>query len=118
MDNGMMPRASDHDLLIELNIRFSSFEASNDRTWRDVNDKMSRLLLQMESKADKQDLRNLEGSIQKIEGRVQAIETSRALDNNRKETVINLGNLGIKTWTLIAGFVLFVISIVNLLRGR
>jgi len=113
-------RPTDHDLLIELNIKFTSFENATDRTWRDVNDKMSRILTQMDSKADKQTTVLLQEKIDSVEKRAQAIETDRLRESTqattKRETVINLGNMGLKTWSLIAGAIGLLITIINAVK--
>lgn len=111
-------RPSDHDLLIELNTKFSSFETASDRMWRDVNDKMSRVLLQMDEKADKQSVKFVQQSLDKLETRVTTIEADRAKETTRRETVINLGNMGMKTWSLIAGIIGLLITLLNVWKGR
>lgn len=116
MEHDTRPRPSDHDLLIELNTKFSSFETASDRMWRDVNDKMSRILIQMDEKADKQSISYIQQSIDKLEARLLTVETERAKENTKRETVINLGNMGIKTWTLIAGVIGLLITIIEALK--
>ena len=116
MEHDTRPRPSDHDLLIELNTKFSSFETASDRMWRDVNDKMSRILIQMDEKADKQSISFIQQSIDKLEARLLTVETERAKENTKRETVINLGNMGIKTWTLIAGVIGLLITIIEALK--
>lgn len=116
MEHDTRPRPSDHDLLIELNTKFSSFETASDRMWRDVNEKMSRILLQMDEKADKQSVKFLQQNIDKVEIRVLTLETDRAKENTRRETVINLGNMGIKTWSIIAGIIGLLITIISAMK--
>jgi hypothetical protein len=116
MDDTSRSRPSDHDLLIELNTKFVSFETASDRMWRDVNDKMSRILLQMDEKADKQAVKFLQQNVDKLESRVNLIEAERSKETVRRETVINLGNMGIKTWTLIAGIIGLLITVMQLLN--
>lgn len=116
MEHDTRSRPSDHDLLIELNTKFSTFETASDRMWRDVNDKMSRILIQMDEKADKQSISFIQQSIDKLEARLLTVETERAKENTKRETVINLGNMGIKTWTLIAGMIGLLITIIEALK--
>lgn len=116
MTDGNGNRASDHDLLIELNTKFTSFEAATSGIWRDINDKMSRILLQIDSKADKQAATFLQENQLKLEARVLAIETERSKEVTKRETVVNLGNMGIKTWTLIAGLIGLLITIINAIK--
>jgi len=111
-------KSSDHDLLIELNTKFTSFQAETGNVWRDINDKMSRILLQIDTKADKQALGFLQQNQEKTDARVLLLEGERTKDNVKRETVVNLGSIGVKTWTIIAGMIALGITVMNFIGDR
>lgn len=110
-------RPDDHDLLIELNTKFSSIETSQDRMWRETSDKLSRILLQMDEKADKQTVKFVEQRVEKLEERMAATEADRIRDSVRRETVVSFGNIGIKTWGVIAGILALLMGFWEAVRG-
>lgn len=107
---------NDHDLLITLNTKFESFESSFSRAFLNLEDKMSRILIQMEQKADKSDIKLIQEELKSIDGRVRVVEDKIQKDETKKELIINLGNMGLKGWTILTGFVLFIIAIINAIK--
>lgn len=121
----------DHDLLIKLNTKFDSFEKAVTSIWESLGDKMNRILVQMENKADKSDVLRLEASlvglaqrvakveslehrlevVEKMEPRIDTLERWKSESDTRKQTLINLGNINVKFW----GWFLSIASLIFML---
>ena len=108
-----MSQDNDHDLLIRLSAGFESFEKSTHRTLFEINKGIERMGVQMEQKADKSDIRLLQDNITGIDKRVTIVEGSLRDLAVRKQTVYQLGDMGVKGWTLFVGFIAIVLSLIN-----
>lgn len=102
----MQEKQNDHDLLIILHTKFEQFEKTHARFWSELNDKMTRMLHEVEKKAEKEDVKELEK-------RVIILENYDNEQRVRKQTIINLGEIGVKGWVVISGAVLFFIAVIK-----
>ena len=67
-----------------------------------LNDKVVQLMTSMSSKADKEDVQELSVLVRKFDERLTVVEKKAAEFETKKQTIINLGNMGIKGWGLIS----------------
>lgn len=104
---------SDHDLLIRLDERFSTFETSVARMLTDFNDKISRLLDHLEKKVDKSDFVAVEKKVEVIDTRVIALENDKIARDAGRQMIINIGSLGWKGWLLAAGIISLIIGLIK-----
>lgn len=104
---------SDHDLLITLSAQFHSFEQSNSRIYSDLSDKMTRMLLLVEQKADKTDMKEVVKMIEGVDRRVLSLEAERQVRDTQKNTVINLGTMGYKGIAALAGVIIFILEVIR-----
>lgn len=103
----------DHDLLIRLSAAFESFEKSTHRTLFEINKGIERMGVQMEQKADKSDIRLLQDNIRGMDTRLTAVEIDVRDMKVRKQTVIQLGEMGAKGWTMFIGAVAVILTLIN-----
>lgn len=97
----MPEQTQDHDLLIRIHTQFESFEKVNSTLHANLNDKIVTLMTNLSSKAEKEDLREIHEFVKNVDVRLAVLEKKTAEYEIKKQTVINLGNMGIKGWSLI-----------------
>lgn len=111
-----MDPVNDHDLLIRLDTKFEEFIKSHSMSFKDLNEKLLRVLNQIENKADRHDVVALMDRVEKIDERIVVLETDRMTEIAKKQTIINLGNIGAKGWAMITGAVLFILAVLQALK--
>lgn len=70
-----------------------------------LNDKVVQLMTSMSSKADKEDVQELSVLVRKFDERLTVVEKKAAEFETKKQTIINLGNMGIKGWGIVTAAV-------------
>ncbi len=115
-----MMSGNDHDLLIRISTQFETYQLMSTQQWNDLHNKMNRFLTQVESKADKKDVQQLENKMTDLFGnlskRLGDIEDRQQNENTKKQTIINLGAAGYKFWLFLSGFILFLLTIIKALK--
>ncbi len=106
---------NDHDLLIIIKTQFDTYQMMSTQQWNDLHGKMNRFLNQVESKAEKKDVQQLEDKMthqfDSLTKRLVTIEDRQQDENTKRQTIINLKDAGYKFWLFLSGFVLFLFTL-------
>jgi PBP1b-binding outer membrane lipoprotein LpoB len=108
-----MNESNDHDLLIRLSAGFESFEKTTHRSLFEINKGVERMGVSLEQKADKADIRVLQDNINGIDKRVLDVEKEMRDIKIRKQTIVQLGDMGAKGWAMFIGAMSVTVSIIN-----
>lgn len=120
----------DRDLLISLREQMSyqkEASAAQGTLLIKIHDKMDHVISQLNDKADRKDVSELRDIISKkvdqgehgdLRERVAVLERDHLVRDVKKDTVINVGKMTWKTWLGVSGFVIFIITMVNLIAQK
>jgi len=111
-------KSEDHDLLIKLHTRFETFEKMTTQMWDSLNGKMAQILMEVSSKADKRDVDFIQQGYEILTSRTTQLERLIDTQNAKKQTLIDLGNMGVKGWAVFTGVILFAIAVFDALRKQ
>jgi len=109
---------NDHDLLIKLDTRFNSVENMFCRMSDSINDKISQILAILNTKVDKNEFDTLKQQTEAHLVRIKDIEQTQRDAQVRKQFVVDLGSMGVRSWLFLTGAIITVITIVRSLSDK
>lgn len=95
---------NDHDLLIRLDTRFDTLDKNHTQMWASFTEIVHKFMGHLENKVDKEEFNSV---------RIMVVSHDKILQEEsvRDKTVIKLGQLGIKFWAGLMGFVIFLLTV-------
>lgn len=79
--------------------------------------KFEKVFSLIEKKADKEDVREIKKEIKYIDTRVKSVEDKQETQEAKKQTLIDIGNMGVKGWGILIGGVSFCIMIIEWIKN-
>lgn len=95
---------SDHDLLIKLDVQLTQMYVT-----------LQNFITTLEKKADKADVEALKHEIARLNVVVGKLETDNKLATARKQTIISVGEMGLKGWAALLTTISFILGLIKLL---
>lgn len=107
---------NDHDLLIRLDTKLESFSQQHTTMFASFNDAIHRFFSEVKTKADKDEFLELKKSHEELKGLVSKHDTFLEVGTAKKQTVITIGEWGVKGWTILIATVGLIITVVRALK--
>lgn len=108
---------ADHDLLIRMDERVRLADLSARASASEQQKTLSEISIRLDGKADKTDIQSVRKDIESLGTRVEKLESTNIKVQTEKDTVIKLGTGSIELWKLLAGAVIFLITVASVVSS-